>query len=172
MATALSHSYLDKLHEVGKSLPFLLQNNEWQGLFIDYHPPVVERLWLQHGAMRVCLHRIHTCRSDEALFHPHPWPSAVLLVSGRYEQCVGYGDPSGPAPPKIGPQILVAGSAYEMSDPNEWHYVRPIDRPSLSLMVMGPPFGGVRPAKQQELRPLTSEEKAALLADFRELYPG
>ena len=33
----------------------------WNSLLVDYHPPVVERLWRQFGDHRIFLHRIHPC---------------------------------------------------------------------------------------------------------------
>jgi hypothetical protein len=37
----------DVLHEVESELPALLRDEPaWKSVFIDYHPPTVERLWL------------------------------------------------------------------------------------------------------------------------------
>jgi len=131
-------------------LPRLLERrDEWQSVHVTYHPPRVERLWIQHGSFRVFLHRIHPCRESDALFHPHPWPSAVRVVSGRYEMGVAGTafDPDTDAmtdPPAWDTQsakiILVPGSEYEMTERQGWHYVRPIDGPSDSVMVTGPPY--------------------------------
>ena len=42
---------LDVLERVERELPILLLDAEgWTGLFIDYHPPTVERLWRKWGA--------------------------------------------------------------------------------------------------------------------------
>ena len=83
---------LDVLEAVEQKLPELLRDEAgWNSLFIDYHPPTVERLWRTWGEYRVSLHRIHPCERGTALFHPHPWPSAMRILSGEYEMAVGYG---------------------------------------------------------------------------------
>ena len=84
---------LATLHEAEDALPDLLREgvDAWRSLDIDYEPPHVERLWrpwgpvVSTGAMtipsrfRLSLHRIHPC--ETALFHPHPWPSAVRIIT-------------------------------------------------------------------------------------------
>ena len=164
-----------------KTLPDLLRDAAgWQSLDVDYEPPRVERLWRdivldpKDGGLfhyRVCLHRIHPC--ETALFHPHPWPSAVKILSGRYEMSLG--DSSTVIdPPKVATLVLTAGSAYEMVHPDGWHYVRPLDEPSYSLMIMAAPFstrhlGEKRPA-EGKLEPLTPTNAANLLGWFERFY--
>ncbi len=83
--------------------------------------------------------------------HPHPWPSAVRIMSGRYEMQVSsrffpsdaYEESeqirNGPAWTDIHSNIiLVPGSEYEMTSRHGWHSVRPLNAPSDSLMVIGP----------------------------------
>src|SRR4051794_19093257 len=83
---------LEILAQVERELPRLLLDEEsWKGLYIDYHPPTVERLWRPWGEYRVSLHRISPCGPGEALFHPHPWPSVMRILAGEYEMAVGYG---------------------------------------------------------------------------------
>lgn len=83
---------LELLARLKLELPdLLIDDTAWQGFYIDYHLPIVERLWRQWNEYRVYLHRIHPCKSEDALFHPHPWPSAMEIVSGAYEMIVGYG---------------------------------------------------------------------------------
>jgi hypothetical protein len=83
---------LEILASVESELPrLLLDESAWSGLLIDYHPPTVERLWMGWQGHRVSLHRIHPCGPGQALFHPHPWPSAMRILSGEYEMAVGYG---------------------------------------------------------------------------------
>ena len=130
---------LETLRDVEKALPDLLRDaNAWKSVYVDYHPPIVERLWLNWGEFRIYLHRIHPCAQGEALFHPHPWPSAMRILSGEYEMAVGYG--KGEVAPPIAALMLAAGDfRYEMTDPDAWHYVRSIGEPTLSLMVTGNP---------------------------------
>src|SRR5579864_6403459 len=108
---------LQTLSAVEQVLPRLLINEDsWQGSFIDYHPPIVERLWMQWNEFRIQLHRIHPCGPTEALFHLHPWPSAVHVLEGNYEMAVGFGP--GPEPPEVAALMtIVPGVRYEMTHP-------------------------------------------------------
>jgi hypothetical protein len=162
---------LDILNAVEIDLPDLLQDEStWMSLYVDYHPPVVERLWRPWGVYRVSLPRIHPCEPGEALFHPHPWPSAMRILAGEYEMAVGYG--KGEAVPPVAALMIAAGDfRYEMTDPDAWHYVRPLEHPTMSLMVTGLPWDRPSPKSSKALRPLTAEEQALLFAFCRERYP-
>src|SRR5258708_7914389 len=73
---------LEVLRRAEADLPRLLQEeSRWTSLFIDYHPPTVERLWCAWGDYRLSLHRIHPCEAGAALFHTHLWPSAMRILS-------------------------------------------------------------------------------------------
>jgi hypothetical protein len=161
---------LDVLDRVERELPALLADGDaWAGLFIDYHPPTVERLWRQWGEYRVSLHRIHPCAAHEALFHPHPWPSAMRVLSGEYEMAVGYG--TGDEAPPVAARLVASGDLrYEMTDPDAWHYVRPIGGPSWSVMVTGKPWSRPAPRADKPLTGLTSEQRERVLAFFRARY--
>jgi hypothetical protein len=51
---------LEVLAQLERALPTMLQDeNIWQSLYVDYHPPTVERLWTSWSDCRVYLHRIH-----------------------------------------------------------------------------------------------------------------
>jgi hypothetical protein len=160
------------LAEVEGVLPALLQDERvWQNLYIDYHPPTVERLWAAWGDYRVSLHRIHPCEREQALFHPHPWPSAMRVLEGDYEMAVGFG--AGPETPPVAALMIVRGDfRYEMTHPDSWHYVRPLGRPTLSVMVTGKPWARDAPKSSRPLRPLRPEQVAELLRLFRGRYPG
>jgi len=163
---------LDALHAIEARLPELLRDEAgWTGLYVDYHPPVVERLWRQVDGVRVYLHRILPCAPDDALFHPHPWPSAMRLIEGTYEMAIGYGSGT-EAPPRAALLMLTAGSEYEMTDPNSWHYVRPVSAPTMSLMVSGPPWDRPTIAVGKTLDPLGDEQRARLFDFFRQRYPA
>ena len=171
---------LRDLARVEQKLPELIADSAgWQSLDINYEPPHVKRLWrdvvldpeddgLFH--YRVCLHQILPCMA--ALFHPHPWPSAVKILSGRYE--MGLGDSATEIePPMIATLVLAAGSSYEMVHPDGWHSVRPLDEPSYSLMIMAAPFatrhrGEKRP--EGKLEPLSPTDAANLLGWFARFY--
>lgn len=160
------------LQEIEKLMPYLLNHGKvyrWNSLYIDYHPPIVERLWCQWGKYRIYLHRIHTCLEKEALFHPHPWSSAMKILSGVYEMRVGYGS-SEKEPPRSGRIILAEGSYYEMVDPNEHHYVRPLTEIADSLMVTGEQRDRPAPKATKKLGPLTSQQIESILTAARHKY--
>lgn len=164
-----SNNMLDVLHRVESQLPQMLDDRSgWNSLFVDYHPPAVERLWRQWLDFRIYLHRIHPCNPGEALFHPHPWPSAMRVLNGTYEMAVGWG--KGKKEPLIAARmILVPGCEYEMTDPDGWHSVRPLKEPSFSLMVTGHPWDSTSSEKKKPLGKL-SLKKEELFKFFREYY--
>jgi len=136
---------LDLLHDAIHRLPRLLteHRNEWESVNVTYHRPHVERLWMQLGECRLFLHRIHPCDDGHALFHPHPWPSAVRIVSGDYEHKIGTtgyaeGNHDLPVSLVLSRAILVGGAEYEMVNRDAWHSVRPVVGPSDSIMITGP----------------------------------
>lgn len=143
---------LDLLHKAIDELPVFLRSYEgWESVDVTYHDPRVERIWRQWGENRISLHRIYPCDVGKALFHPHPWPSAIRIVSGRYEMGISShffpSDDSeklteqmdGPSWTSLHAKvIMVAGSEYEMTEREGWHYIRPLGEPSDSIMVSGP----------------------------------
>src|SRR5687767_10331982 len=153
-------------------LPNLLRQREgWKTLFVDYHAPFVERLYREWNGHRLYLHCIHPCAPEAALFHPHPWPSAMRVHSGEYEMGVGYG--KGDEPPPIAAKIVAEGSmTYEMSDPDAWHYVRPIGGVAMTVMLSGPPWDRSSPRPEKVLSPLSEERALELLERFRAFYPA
>jgi hypothetical protein len=99
---------LDVLSQVEQALPLLLQDEKtWQSLLVDYHSPTVERLWTAWKEYRVYLHRIHPCEREKALFHPHPWPSAMRVLNGEYEMAVGFG--AGTDTPPVAALMIARG---------------------------------------------------------------
>jgi hypothetical protein len=145
----------------------LVDTTEWKDVDVDYHPPRVERLWRQWGNKRVYLHRIHPCRPHEALFHPHPWPSAMVVLAGRYEMTLGFGVEK---PLIMTTIIMVPGSRYEMTHPDAWHYVRPVNDIAWSLMVSGPPWQRDVPKSDKPLRNLLPEAREEILDFFRRRF--
>lgn len=163
------------LEQVEQILPDMLRDGEtWESLFINYHPPVVERLWRSWGKYRINLHRIHPCTSSEALFHPHPWPSAMHILSGTYEMAVGYGTSDDP-PPYAATLVSQGDLRYEMNDPHGWHYVRPIEGMAMTLMVTGQPWERSTPKNArplQPLQPLSLFTQQEMLDFFRARFPA
>lgn len=167
---------LQVLSDAELDLPkLLLEGPEtWQTLDIDYEPPHVERLWRPWGEFRISLHRIWPCR-DPALFHPHPWPSAMRVVRGAYTMGIGYSEP-GYRPCEVARVVLEAPSVYEMVSQQGWHFVRPMGaNPSLSVMVTARPwetqiFDHDKFGKAANLKPLSDEKRIEVHRDFVRHY--
>lgn len=152
------NKFIDKRWIVGKGL------NQWNSVYVDYERPFVERLWIQDGENRIYIHRIHPC--EQPFYHPHPWPSAMFVLSGSYEMKLG-------SDSVVHIRTLMGEDHhYEMTNLSSWHSVRPIDKPVISIMVTGKPWK-VCPYKefksipQQQQRSLTEVERKNLIRDFR-----
>jgi len=131
---------LDRLHVLlGGPLCNMLASasTPWKTVDVTYEEPHVERVWTEWEGFRVNLHRIHPC--EKALFHPHPWPSAMVLCLGTYEMAVGR-SLDGSLPVETARVVLSEGSEYEMNDPYGWHWVRPLEKPVMSVMLTGKPW--------------------------------
>ena len=167
---------LETLNRVKEALYPMLQDADlWESLDINYHPPFVERLWLEmhldDKPLRVNLHRIHPCRVEDALFHPHPWPSAMHIYQGEYEMGIGVGEQV-PAPLEAMKMVGQAGTSYSMTHPDAWHYVRALGSPVYTLMITGMPWPKCvrRPnpsPPKKKLGPLPEERRRELLSTFR-----
>lgn len=169
--TLKSHQMITTLLEVEKILHTLLINNKLHSMYIDYHKPFVSRIWFQYGENRVYLHKIEKClESSEALYHPHPWESAIRIISGHYEMGVGHSTTE--EQPKTDCRlILPTSSLYEMTEPDAWHYVNPLDEPVYSLMVTGKRNGRTMPIEpKKEFRQLTTEECSDILISCNNYY--
>jgi len=160
---------LDVLLDVECILPELLQDESgWNTVDVNYHPPRVERLWRLWEGNRINLHTIHPCGKEEPYLHPHPWPSAMHVISGSYEMIRGFGQ--GTKSPKIlGETILTPNSYYSMEHRDEWHSVRPVKGLAHSIMVNGPPWNREMPISTSatDLPPLSPDRKIRLLQFFR-----
>ena len=93
----------------------------------------------------------------------------MRIVSGTYEMALGYGE--GEIPPPVSATIILpAGAEYEMTHPDGWHYVRPLERPAFSLMVAGKPWERPSPKSEKPLYPLFKGRKDEILRYFRVHY--
>lgn len=165
---------LDVLYKAEEELSVLLHRDNilegWNSVNVNYHDPHVERVWRQWGEYRISLHCIHPCEPSKSLFHPHPWPSAMRILSGEYEMEVGYGK-GVEVPPSACKIVLQPESVYEMTDPDGWHSVRPLNGPCWTVMVSGKPWN--RPMNEEpkhKLEPLSAERVAKMLAWFSRQY--
>jgi hypothetical protein len=151
-------------------LQLLAQPEKWKTLKIDYFPPIVERCWTQLGNYRIYLHFIHKCEIKDALFHPHPWPSAMHVLTGKYEMGLGYGP--GLEPPPIMCTLLLenGGAYYDMTHLDGWHYVRPVEDVCATVMLTGKPWGREQIESPEELQPLDERRKLIMLDWFYKWY--
>lgn len=170
----ISIEVLQELESI--TIPVLLNRSElWNTLDIDYHPPRVERLFLNHGdGYRIYLHVIH--HTDEpCLFHKHNWPAVLKQVYGSYEMGIAYSEKEissdeAHALPSLARFIVAAGSYYEMTQTDALHYVRPITPCSMSIMLTNSkyPEHVIRPETvSRPLNPLSEERKLEILDLFK-----
>jgi hypothetical protein len=93
----------------------------------------------------------------------------MKVLDGRYEMAIGYG--AGTTEPPIAARLILgAGSEYEMTDPDGWHYVRPINVPSTSLMITAKPWARVSPKSDKPLSELAPDKRNEILEFFRSIY--
>ena len=165
------------LANVRDDLPFMLQSIDgWHSKLVEYHPPIVQRLWRQFGNYRISIHRIIGCKPHEAMKHTHPWPSIIQLIQGQYEMDFGFIDES-KSLQRGGNFLMKTGGTYIINSPKIWHSVAPKGKECLTLMVTGKPweledqpFYETKPPKN--FRQLTVSEASDLLRDFSAVYRG
>ena len=158
-------------------LPRLLRSPDgWQSLDINYHPPRVERLWRPFGEYRFFLHVIHPCFDEQALFHPHPWPSTMRIYEGTYRLLVGATSNDEPPPVVFSSTVTVAVGTvyrYEMAHPDGWHAVIPVETPVWTTMLTGQPWRRTIPRVTQSvsgsLQPLSQLRIDSMLKKFARL---
>lgn len=162
------------LTSIEQILPNLLNKREiWKSVFVDYHLPFVERLWttVEHEGQtyRIYLHRILPCDIEQCLFHPHPWPSIMKILSGQYKMKVGFGE--GMIEPEVATTlILPTSTVYEMTNPNSWHAVCPINDISYSLMISGLPWERPSHKSSKTLKQLEDHKENEILDFFKKYY--
>ncbi len=169
----MDKTFIEKLQQIErlKIYDLLCDDSIWKSVDINYHPPHVERLWCQLGKYRLYLHFIHPCKKEEALFHPHPWPSAIHVIDGEYEMGMGFGE--GLDEPEIFSTIISQGSMYyEMPHKDGWHYVRPTTQVCGSVMLTGEPWDREMPAAEEvgTLSGLHNDRVVMMLQYFKGKY--
>ena len=161
---------LQFLKNVENCLPQLLfdkaKNGEIRTMYIDDYKPFVSRIWFPVEDKRVFLHKIQPCKPNiEALWHYHPWESAIKIIHGEYEMGIGHSE-TNETPKTIDCKLLLTENCrYEMLEPDGWHYVAPSNYSVYSLMVTGKLFEGKKmDLKRKELfRKLTKIEILEIL---------
>jgi hypothetical protein len=94
----------------------------------------------------------------------------MSVLEGQYEMAVGFG--SGMTEPPVAALMISSGDfRYEMAHPDSWHYVRPLEAPTLSVMVTGTPWPRESHKSSKPLQPLNSEVVNELLELIRSHYP-
>ena len=127
-------------HEWTKILRDIRMNSNeidgWNSLRVTYEAPRVDRMWRPYSDGRLMLHRIWPETKRVSLYHPHPWPSQMLILDGNYEMRMGTKD-------LVYTTVhLAPESSYEMHDHRVWHDVTVTSQhPVLSVMVTGPLYG-------------------------------
>lgn len=112
--------------------------SRWGSLVIDRRQPHTWRVFAPFGELRICLHRFAPCEAGESFAHPHPWPSAMLVLSGVYQMSVAHSaDLRSDETSPVLDVVLGPGSQYAMTEPGTWHQVVPRTE-CFSLMINGP----------------------------------
>lgn len=150
---------------------------EWKTLDIDYYPPRVERLWTcikyNDSVYRVHLHLIHRT-SEECLFHKHRWPAVFKQISGSYETAFAYSEDeiASEEAHRLSPiakLIVTPGTYQEMTQTDALHYVKPITKESLSIMLTQDLYNEASYRKETshgELKELSETRKLEILEKF------
>ena len=160
---------------------------KFKTLYVDYEHPYVERLQFNlEDGYRLFFHVIHECETEQALYHPHPWPSAMHILKGVYETGLSYSENdehykntetgelnSIIAKNEICKMVIkdnyYGGPAYyQMLNPKGWHYVRPIRTCHTVMLTHTPWYSGNKPTKQ--LQPLSDARAMEIKEWFREFY--
>ena len=135
-------------------------------LAVRYHKPYVDRISVilnnkPCGYNRIYFHKIYPCTLDEALYHPHPWPSLVHIVKGGYDHQIGTKNEI------ICSQFLEKDSLYIMENKKAWHRVAPREE-ALSMMLVKDLWEDPEPFEKpkEKQRELTDEEFFDVVKSF------
>lgn len=136
---------------------------------INYHPPRVHRLSIDCFGMRINYHKIFPCRPENALLHPHPWPSGMIVFSeGEYEMGIGHSPGDDASSVGIDCRLSLSGKFYyTMNDRDGWHYVAPRTMPAYTVMVTGPKWDRWSPGPEGKLLPLQADYAMEVLNFFK-----
>lgn len=96
----------------------------------------------------------------------------MKVIEGTYEMGVGYAEHTNTdkTPPIAATLLLPSGSYYEMAHINSWHYVRPLDKESFSLMITGKPWEREVIKSSYVLPELSEPEQQEIFEKFRQYY--
>lgn len=162
------------------ALPDLMKDRtRWSSLIVNRRKPWTYRAFTNFEYnghdLRVCLHRFATCEEHESFLHPHPWPGAFVLLSGRYVMNVGLSVDRFSRPATALKVILGPGSRYAITNPLTWHSVTPLEE-CWTIMVNGKPWDiqtvahtEIRTTKGKDLDAMSDEDLSSHFNAFRSL---
>ena len=179
MNPKIANQMTQKLSDALTLVPSRLDDRTcWDSLLINRRKPHTYRAFMlpEFGPLegyRICLHRFDPCEESDAFLHPHPWPSAMLVLEGHYRMKIGASASleRDSKPIIVLDEILSAGSSYCMDEPRAWHSVQPLTT-CWSLMVNGKPWDAHAAApttKGKNLDKLNCEQLKEHLSKFKEL---
>lgn len=141
-------------------------------LLIDYEEPYVKRIWIQiNPTIRLLFHEILPC--DEAFMHSHAWASAVriLPISGDYEMETAFRPIPTMKPVILCRSIFTSGGYYEMLDPRGYHSVKPLYKPSYSVMLTyRTGWLNDAPTSKKALTALSEKDKSRIFTMIKNCY--
>lgn len=167
---------LDTLEDVMQKLPEMVKDiTLWDSLIINRRKPFTYRAFhILNNGVRICLHKFDPCERHDAFFHPHPWPSAMRVMRGKYRMEVGASPDYNKPPMTVMETVLSAGSTYSSDEPNFWHSVQPLET-CYSVMVNSAPWSkdvahfAAPTTKGKDLDKMTDEQLRLHLLTFENL---
>ena len=178
---------IELLKIIESNIEYILTKKELKSLDIDYYSPRVERLYLDlPDNRRLFFHVIHKTQDDfNNLYHPHPWPSCMHVLEGKYEMGLSYSENpehyietennknyNDIIKNEICKIEVNSGMYYEMLNRNGWHYVKSLSDISYSVMLIDKPWykGNKAPYQLKELSKDRVEEiKNKFLSFYKNL---
>lgn len=143
-----------------------------RSLDVNYHPPRVHRIQVKYGDMRINLHKIFPCAPEDALLHPHPWTSGMIVHSdGEYVMGIGHSSGNDPSEVKIDCTLSMTGKFYyAMTEKDSWHYVAPRVLPAYSIMITHKTWDRWSPKPEGVLMELEHDYQEEIISFFRKKY--
>jgi hypothetical protein len=144
---------LDILEKVlTEELPHLLDSSLWwDSLIINKRKPYTYRLFtyldtnykpttVDKAKYRICLHKFDSCTTEEAFYHPHPWPAAFIILAGSYDMQIGFtSDRESTAINEVTKLKLNEGCKYEIVNCLTWHKINPLEL-TYTVMINSNPW--------------------------------
>ena len=158
-------------------LKLINQPERWDSLLINRRKPHTFRVFTQlEDGYRVCLHKFNVCDTYEAFMHPHPWPAAFMILSGKYKMKIGYSTEGreDKQPVDVSTMIMSKYSSYEITNPLTWHSVIPLET-TYTVMINSSPWdidyahSDVKTTKGKDLEKMSESEVKRHMCLFGDL---